>query len=379
MANSLITLQWQSLSLTSTIDAGLALTQTFKAFLSRCRHCYSMLKLFFTFAVMILCALRPAFSQEDLPRACIGQNLLEQMQQSDPQQHRAILDEAAVVPNRGAIWWKIEKSGIAKPSWLLGTMHVTDKRVIDSAEKIRDELATSDILLVELSEIADKRALATKFASLTDKLQMPEGRSLWDLVPDPDEPAIRYHPSVAMMPDVYLSRLQPWVVLQSISVPICEMMRQTVKVTLDEAVAKIAIENNVELRGLETVEEQINVLSSQSLEDQAKGLIAHSKVKISSEDIFATMIDLYLQKNITALMPMMMRAPGVKEQMEQETAKKLMFDLIDKRNRIMFDRSLEHVQKGGAFIAVGALHLPGETGLVQLLLDAGYTVTPADD
>ncbi len=41
----------------------------------------------------------------------------------------------------------------------------------------------------------------------------------------------------------------------------------------------------------------------------------------------------------------------------------------------MCDGALPHLDKGGAFIAVGALHLPGKTGLVSLLREAGYTLT----
>ena len=51
--------------------------------------------------------------------------------------------------------------------------------------------------------------------------------------------------------------------------------------------------------------------------------------------------------------------------------------LIDKRNDTMTERALPVLEKGPTFIAVGALHLPGETGLVKQLRDAGYTVTPA--
>ena len=41
----------------------------------------------------------------------------------------------------------------------------------------------------------------------------------------------------------------------------------------------------------------------------------------------------------------------------------------------MVERSLEPLKAGGVFIAVGALHLPGETGFVNLLRKAGYQVT----
>ena len=47
----------------------------------------------------------------------------------------------------------------------------------------------------------------------------------------------------------------------------------------------------------------------------------------------------------------------------------------DARNRVMADRMAARLNRGGAFIAVGALHLPGERGLLSLLSQRGYTVT----
>ena len=49
--------------------------------------------------------------------------------------------------------------------------------------------------------------------------------------------------------------------------------------------------------------------------------------------------------------------------------------LIEARNRLMVERALPSLADGGAFIAVGALHLSGETGLVEGFRRAGYQVT----
>ena len=48
------------------------------------------------------------------------------------------------------------------------------------------------------------------------------------------------------------------------------------------------------------------------------------------------------------------------------------------RNLRMRDAALPLLADGGAFIAVGALHLPGAIGLVELLRGAGFTVTPGE-
>jgi len=61
---------------------------------------------------------------------------------------------------------------------------------------------------------------------------------------------------------------------------------------------------------------------------------------------------------------------------DDELAKRLMHSLIDERNQRMLERMLPELKKGRTFIAVGALHLPGEFGLLNLLRKAGFAVTP---
>jgi uncharacterized protein YbaP (TraB family) len=52
--------------------------------------------------------------------------------------------------------------------------------------------------------------------------------------------------------------------------------------------------------------------------------------------------------------------------------------MVDRRNRKMRTRALPLLSKGKIFIAVGALHLIGEDGLVALLQNAGYTLEPVE-
>lgn len=49
-----------------------------------------------------------------------------------------------------------------------------------------------------------------------------------------------------------------------------------------------------------------------------------------------------------------------------------------KRKKVMAERVLPLLEKGHAAIAVGALYLPGEEGLVELLRKAGYKVAPVN-
>jgi len=49
--------------------------------------------------------------------------------------------------------------------------------------------------------------------------------------------------------------------------------------------------------------------------------------------------------------------------------------MLDDRNRTMVKRMIPLLQRGSAFVAVGAAHLPGEEGMLYLLEQEGYRVT----
>ena len=49
--------------------------------------------------------------------------------------------------------------------------------------------------------------------------------------------------------------------------------------------------------------------------------------------------------------------------------------LLDDRNAVMVERMTPLLKEGNAFIAVGAAHLPGRAGVLQMLVDQGYKVT----
>lgn len=49
--------------------------------------------------------------------------------------------------------------------------------------------------------------------------------------------------------------------------------------------------------------------------------------------------------------------------------------MVTTRNRKMVEKAAPILERGGAFIAIGALHLPGQDGLVELFRRKGYNVS----
>jgi uncharacterized protein YbaP (TraB family) len=93
-------------------------------------------------------------------------------------------------------------------------------------------------------------------------------------------------------------------------------------------------------------------------------------------DAMATEIELYREERPAFITFLGRRVPQFKTEAEVSTILENL--LIHDRNLRMRDRLLPLLTKGGSFVAVGAMHLIGQDGLVELLSAAGYTVTRID-
>ena len=95
--------------------------------------------------LLVLATLSPANAGD--ASACGGENLLVKYEKDDPAAFAKLRAEADAVPNGKGILWKIAKDG--KPdSWLLGTMHVTDPRVLAMPEAARTAYAAAGTVIV---------------------------------------------------------------------------------------------------------------------------------------------------------------------------------------------------------------------------------------
>jgi uncharacterized protein YbaP (TraB family) len=288
------------------------------------------------------------------PPVCTGINLLDDLKSRDPAKHEAVMKEAAAVPNGEAILWKIEKDGV-KPSHLLGTAHVTDPRVTKGPPGIEELIASSSKVALEVKELADDQEMAMAVMRSAPMMVMPVGKSLWDVIPDADEDAIRNSPNLPAGAAGTIFGYQPWVVATMLTLPPCEQARDAAGMrSFDDLLARFANRKGVEVVGLET-----------------------ARMSDRAADQLETLLALYDRRQITALMPLMLALEPPTETTKAVFAY-VESDLIRKRNHLMVKRAADLLAKGNVFIAVGALHLPGKDGLVELIRKAGYKVTPVN-
>jgi len=328
------------------------------------------LLLFLSFAVVLVMA--AAARAETV--ACGGKDLSAELASRNPEELAAIRAKAAAIPNGDGLLWKIEKDGIVQ-SYLFGTMHLTNPRVVNLPAEVQRAYDASNTIVIETTEILDPRAPMKAMAERPDLMMFTDGRTLEQLIPPDKIDAVRSALARRGIPLSAVSRMQPWLLTSMVAMSACETARKkSGAAVLDLKLAKDAKAEGKELLGLETIVEQLDAFASLPLDFHIDGLIDTLALGGRMDDMQETMLTLYRQGQVGMIIPMLQSFEPDKEKADEGYAA---FEqtMIEARNAVMAERAVPILDKGGAFIAVGALHLPGEKGLVALLRARGYQVS----
>jgi uncharacterized protein YbaP (TraB family) len=307
--------------------------------------------------------------------ACKGTDILPDLRRQDSATADAIERQARATPFASGKFFRIEKDGL-RPSYLFGTMHVADPRVTAISPAVRKALESARVAAFELKEIgADKgddglAALGPKIAQYVEAKGEERSDSF---LPPPDLERLERAVQAAGMPAEAARELKPSFLAITLGEPAC-LMADGAKPVLDAQLAGMARRKRIKVVGLETFEEQLAASTSFSTQDQRLIMTSFLQVLDRREDIHETAIRSYVAGEI-GLLTVWARHPGALPGTLTPTPPPAYeAKLIDERNVRMHGRALPHLAKGGAFIAVGAAHLPGEMGLARLIEQAGYRV-----
>ncbi|MGA9573328.1 MAG: TraB/GumN family protein, partial [Lysobacterales bacterium] len=172
------------------------------------------------------------------------------------------------------------------------------------------------------------------------------------------------------VPAASIERMRPWAALMTLSTP-----PPVTGFFMDLSLSLRASGSGLELVGLETIEEQLSFLQNMpmpmqlALLDQAIAGVGHVA------EVHARMVNAYLQNNLEDLQTLtdeQLQATG------QSASDYFTKSGIHARNHRMLDSLLRQLDHKTVFVAVGALHLPGEEGLINLLRQHGFSLSPLD-
>lgn len=270
----------------------------------------------------------------------------------------AAMSRAGTDRSHGLLW-EVSRTG-AEPAYLFGTIHSEDPGVLQLARPVQQAFEASQAVVLEMLLDVD----AMMYSSTA--MLMMDGRSLSDIVGQPLFGQIIRAIQSRGIPEIVLDRMQPWAAAVTLSMPAPETGQ-----VLDAMLYQNALQQGKDVYGLETVQEQLHVFESMSEADQIALLTDAVENFPDIDAMHAELLAAYKQRDLHELMAI---SEASMQQGNQRLADEFQQHLIVDRNHRMAERMRQYLQEGNAFVAVGALHLPGEEGLLNLLEQQGYTV-----
>ena len=271
------------------------------------------------------------------------------------------------------IFYKIEGKDLSAPSYIFGTHHLAPLSVIDQVPGCRDAFDSVKQVGGEIDRTIDQMTLAMQMQpymiaptdSTLSKLFTPEELKVVD-----DE-FQKWAPMPGMSVQM-LDMMRPMVLTSMMSIGMVqkELPNYNPAEQLDLYFQSSAKESGKDVKGLETPEFQAKVLyATVPIAEQAKALLNLAKDPKESLEKSAKLNELYLAQDLDGLLEL----TNTDDEDSDEGA--FMEALVDLRNANWIKELPEIMKETPSFIAVGALHLPGEKGVIEGLRKAGYTVT----
>ncbi len=258
-----------------------------------------------------------------------------------------------------SLLWEVTGKNISKPSYLFGTIHVmcSNNLIVDTL--MSEKFNQAEQLFLELN-IDDIKLLS----GAMQQMMMKDNITLHDLLTKEayDSTAQNFE-ELTKIPLALVSKLKPIMAMSFIYPAIMGCQPEA----WEQKFAEMANEKNIPLKGLETVQQQVDVLDSIPLKVQAN-LFANALKDIDSlKKSFNIMLQLYKEKDIEAL---------YKQTESEEDFSEYEGVLINNRNTDWVSTIISEAYQKPTFFAFGAAHLAGENGVINLLRKKGYTVKP---
>lgn len=271
--------------------------------------------------------------------------------------------------------WRVSGNNAKGDSYLFGTHHLAPASVMDSIKGFTPALASVEEMYGEVEmpenpqspemvQLTMKYASAPADSTLTKVLTAAQLDSLNTLLASYTGGMLNAKQLDAFKPSMVSTQLA---MLQSAkNFPDFNPMQQ-----LDTQIQQRAAAANLPVKGLETMEEQFDILMNAPIMDQVDDLMEAVRNDSKSGEKAKKLADAYMTENLDAISEVLFKD----EDMDPDDP---MFKrLFDNRNASWVKKlTTDILPSSKVFVAVGVGHLVGDKGLIKVLQEAGYTVTP---
>ena len=259
-----------------------------------------------------------------------------------------------------SLLWKVEGDDI-QTSYLYGTIHLLPQESFEIKDKVSAAFSSAEQVVLEID--MDDPSMQQK---MIQNAGMKDGKKLDELFSEEDYTAV----SDALRKTMGIgleavNTMKPFMVYTMLIGTMIEGTPASYELTF----MQMAKERELEILGLETIEDQMAIFDKIPYEEQAKDVLEMVINKEETRQEFAELVKAYRAEDIDGMFEIIEEYADTEVEMQE---------LIIKRNQNWIPVIGELAKNKVSFFGVGAAHLGGEFGVVKLLKEAGYTVTPLE-
>lgn len=270
------------------------------------------------------------------------------------------------IGGKAQLLWQISGNGLEKPSYLFGTIHL-GVDISEFNQPLVDALLETDVIATEIDTDSAAKLGVTDFMFMPDSVTYKDflNHDEYELV----DSVCKARLGIGLM---FMSRIKPMYLAMSLSIDIKSLKKDSINdlimISLDQQLRDTAFALGKKGDALESAEFQLKLLDSYPLASQFKMLLECAKEEPSSpfSGSLYELANTYRTQNIDDMAKAFAEIPDPFWQNE----------VVDKRNIGMYHKLIELMENQSVFAAVGAGHLGGKNGLVEMLKEKGFTLTP---
>jgi uncharacterized protein YbaP (TraB family) len=267
-----------------------------------------------------------------------------------------------------SLLWEISGNGLAHKSFVFGTIHLIPQEKYLWTEAMEAAFQASDQIVFELD--IEQMSDPSTMMGMMKYIFMSNDTTLSDLLSDEEYELVNTHFKKMGMPLFLFERMKPFFLTVFLSEDMAKGNLQDGSLLSYEMVLNgKAKESNKPTSGLETIEFQASIFDKIPYREQAQMLIAGLQEDSDNEPQLDQLVQYYLEQNITELGKMITEQSASSPSGWED-------DLLITRNINWIQLMKPMMRESTVFFAVGAGHLPGEKGVLQLLRKEGYTLRP---
>lgn len=326
-----------------------------------------MLRQFAAASLLVLTGL-PAAAQ------CSGASYLDQL---TPAQQSTLDDMVADIPYAQGLVWTATKE--ARTITVIGTMHIYDPRLEPIRARVAGQVAEAGVVLLEATA-QEEAQLQNLIVTDPGQIFIVDGPTLPEMLDEETWALIADAATQRSIPAFMAAKMQPWYLSLMLAIPGCAMSDAIAGARgLDHMIQDDATAAGIPVQALEPYTTLFEIFQTAPIEEQVDLLRVNLLAPDIQQPMFVAMLDRYFAEDVGRLWELSRLAMNTLPGVDPDQAA-LLFDemqdaLLDTRNRnwmpVIAEAAAAHDR---VVVAVGAAHLIGEEGVLQLLENDGWTL-----